>query len=149
MLLKMIKNSHVIISRRVPSLCFGQCPPMLSTWNNFSIQLQKCVHRDRIQTRIAAVFTMVTLYIVFTLFCSSCASLHGSLWPTHPPGFVLFLSFLLSFSIALPLQPLTMFHHKIQFWPLATRCLIVLFTPFNLSLPCAFLPPPNIFISPP
>lgn len=120
--------------------------PMLSTWwNNFSIKLQKFVHRDWIQTRIAALFTMVTLHIVFTLFCSPCASLHSSIWPTHPPGFVLFLSFLLSFSITLPQQPITMFQHKIQFWLLATRCLIVLFSHFNLSLPCAFLPPTYLY----
>lgn len=69
--------------------------------------------------------------------------------PTHPPGFVLFLSCLLSFPIALPLQPLTMFHRKIQFWLLATRCLIVLFFPFNLFLPCAPAPcPRHIYITP-
>lgn len=72
--------------------------------------------------------------------------------PTHPSGFAFadVPSFTLSFSIALLLQPLTMFHHKIQFWPLATLCLIVLFFhlhthSFNLPLPCAFLLPKYLY----
>ncbi len=72
--------------------------------------------------------------------------------PTHPSGFalVIFLSFTLSFSVTLPPQPLTMFHQKIQFWPLETHCLIVFFS-FSLTLsirPDLVLFSPHIFILP-
>lgn len=69
------------------------------------------------------------------------------LCPCHLP-----LSFILSFSIALALQPLTMFHHKIQFWLLATRCLIVLLSPPSHPLLqsalvlCPPHPPPHTYL---
>lgn len=75
---------------------------------------------------------------MFTFFCTP---------PESPPHSVCFdsilqaslLSFILSLSITLPLQPLTMFHQKIQFWPLATHCTLscLHIDPFDLPLPCA------------